>query len=248
MPAITSSGRKINQYTSILAIVAFWMLSAPGAMADGLLYDMPKDGAWVKYDLELVMGKGQQQMKVAGHMIMSVTGTVKENDKTYRWVEFQRGMRAGNREETIFGKVLVPDEHLKKGGKPMEHWGRGWLKDGNGQAKALTMDDLGPLPAFLASPLSDTKDLKKKEIESKLGKLECAGVSGVAKYEERPGRTTVVTFDEIRLHEKAPFGVVSASMNVQTIRENGQARDQGSLTLKLVDTGDDAKTALPENK
>jgi hypothetical protein len=55
-----------------------------------------------------------------------------------------------------------------------------------------------------------------------------------------------VTF-ETRLHEKAPFGVVSSRMTFEMTRD-GKVLQTVDATLKLTDFGTDAETALPDHK
>jgi hypothetical protein len=55
-----------------------------------------------------------------------------------------------------------------------------------------------------------------------------------------------VTF-ETRLHEKAPFEVVSSRMQFDVTRD-GKVQQTIDATLKLTDFGRDAETALPGHR
>ena len=54
-----------------------------------------------------------------------------------------------------------------------------------------------------------------------------------------------VTF-ETRLHEKAPFGVVSCRMQFE-MKRDGKVLQTVDGTAKLIDFGKDAKTTLPDH-
>jgi hypothetical protein len=121
---------------ALLGLFAACLLSPSIALADGLLYQMPKDGAWVKYDMTMDMQAGDAVRTMTGTIRMAAVGTVKENDKTFRWIEFHMVMKMpgqddAGEERTSVAKVLIPEEQLKKGGKPMDNWARGWLKQGD---------------------------------------------------------------------------------------------------------------------
>lgn len=204
--------------------------------ADGLLYQLPKDGVWILYD-----AKGSvNDMELDGSLKMSSVGTATENDEPCRWIEFTMVMNVNGQDSTVNAKLLIPEKHLKEGENPVPNRVRGWIKMGaDSEAVELTDERLGPVQAFLAGPLQDVKKLEPVVVESKLGKLECAGVSGLIEFMER-GRTSKITGD-IRRHAKAPFGVVSVDWRIEV-----DGSEQGKLTLKLNETGTDAESELPD--
>lgn len=51
------------------------------ALADGLLYQLPKDGAFVLYDLDIEMNRGGEKIASKGTFKMSTVGAVMENGK-----------------------------------------------------------------------------------------------------------------------------------------------------------------------
>jgi hypothetical protein len=228
------------------------LISLPtAAVADGLLYQLPNDGSWVRYDMTLEMSRGGQVQKMTGEVTMMVTGTVTENGKACRWVEFKWVQNpppgAQQKGHTTLIKVLIPEENLKTSKDPVKNRVRGWLQErADSGIEALTDDEVGPLPAFLANTLDNGKKLKAKELVTKLGKLECEGVSGSTTFEE--GSKTATVTMEIRKHTKAPFGVVWAKMNYQTKRKDGPMRDRGTLTFTLAEVGKNAKSVLPDSK
>jgi hypothetical protein len=69
--------------------------------------------------------------------------------------------------------------------------------------------------------------------------------TGWIQYEEGDLQAKV-TF-ETRLHEKAPFGVVSCRTQFE-VRRDGKVLHTIDATAKLTDFGTDAQTALPDHK
>jgi hypothetical protein len=75
--------------------------------------------------------------------------------------------------------------------------------------------------------------------------LRCEGVTGWIEYKEGDVHMKV-TF-ETRLHERAPFGVMSCRMQFE-MKRDGKVLQTVDATAKLADFGRDAKTALPDHK
>jgi hypothetical protein len=101
------------------------------------------------------------------------------------------------------------------------------------------------LRVFLAGPPRNSADLDKTEIDGKLGKLECAGATGENEFELED--STVGIRFENRLHEKAPFGLVTGNWKFE-FKNNGQVALSGTYKLTLVDTSTTALSDLPDRK
>ena len=175
---------------------------------------------------------------------MASVGTAREGPEPCRWIEFKMQLKDSGMEHTLIRKLLIPERHLKKGENPTEHVVRGWAKyDNEGVERAVPVH--GRWPAYLAGPVQDERRLEKQLAESKLGALECEGVTGWIQYKEGDLHTKVTY--ETRLHETAPFGVVSGRMQFEVMRA-GKVQQTIDATLKLTDFGRDAETALPDHK
>src|SRR5262249_45897375 len=160
------------------------------------------------------------------------------------WIEFKLHLKDSGMEHTLIRKLLIPEKYLKRGENATEHVVRGWAKyDHEAVARAVPVH--GRWPAYLAGPLQDERKLGKQLVESKLGALMCEGVTGWMQYKEGDVHMKV-TF-ETRLHEKAPFGVVSCRMQFE-MKRDGKVLQTVDATLKLTDFGKDAETALPDHK
>jgi hypothetical protein len=219
---------------------------AQTALADGLIYKLPADGAQVRYDLEIAITG--QDTKVNGSLSVSSVGKATENGEECRWIEFKMIVSNDGQDHAGISKVLIPEKHLGKGKSAAENVIRGWIKEENGEPfeiKDLKAPQAVALRAFLAGPLKNAGELEKKEIDGKLGKLECPGATGEVEFESDIGTITINL--ENRLHEKAPFGLVSAAWKFE-LKNNGQVAVAGTFTLTPTDTSTTALSDLPDKK
>jgi hypothetical protein len=218
----------------------------PTARADGLVYQLPADGTSVRYDTEVtfVNSSGQQNM-LKGSLSISSVGQTTVDDEKCRWIEFKNLTKTDQGERIVIGKVLIPEKDLGKGKSPGDHLIRGWIKQGDMET-AIT--DLKSQPGrmmlvgYLAGPAPNAKELDETEIDSALGKLKCAGVSGDQEFQRDSGSLSI-NFEN-RLHEKAPFGVVSATWKFER-KTNGQTMGSGTVKMTLAEVNTTALTELP---
>ena len=90
-------------------------LTASLARGDGLLYQLPKDGAWVSYEIDLTTDVGERQHTEKGSLRMASVGKTTEQGKPCRWIEVVIEASAGDLEDrykVATVKVLIPEEHL----------------------------------------------------------------------------------------------------------------------------------------
>jgi hypothetical protein len=220
---------------------------SPGiARADGLLYQLPEDGSWVRFESQRTfkLDGMEKRGQGTGTMTMASVGKAVEGSEQCRWVEFKVQLKDIGPEQILIRKLLIPVKYLKRGENPTEHVVRGWAKV-NDEAVERAVPVHGRWPAYLAGPLQDEKKLDQQLVESTLGALKCEGVTGWIQYKEGDLHTKV-TF-ETRLHEKAPFGVVSCRMLFE-VKRDGKVQQTIDAPAKLSDFGKDAKTALPDHK
>ncbi len=235
--------RNLSFRTLVFCTLAL-LLAGSTARADGLFYKLPADKAWVKFDLEFtiagVAGTGSLVMRSVGQ-------TIEDGDKC-RWIEMALDMKLGdNGDHSVMTKVLLPEKNLQKGKVPLERLIRGWYKlgDETKQLTDITDPAVGALATFFCGPLMDAKTLEKQFTESKLGNLECEVVTG--SLSQKIGETNLKVDFENRLNDKAPFGVVSSVLKFEG-KQNDNSVVNGELRLKLVDTGTDAVSALPDHQ
>lgn len=236
------------------ALGALCVLVPATTLAEGLLYQLPEDGTWVRFDLD-VSGSETDGMMVTlvGTLKMSSVGTVDVNGERCRWIEVAIEASANDEPFTQVDKVLIPQKHLAAGKEPLKHVVEAWKKhsmiadgrpreieDSAGRV-ARSLESLRP---FLHGPFRKVKKLDKVPITTKLGKLECAGIRASEVVDQSRGVTVDTTYT-IRLHKKAPFGVVTWEAET-TFEKDGDPLGTGTMELKLLDFGKDAKSAIPD--
>ena len=235
-------------------LVAFVLLvlSAGLAQADGLLYQLPKDGTWATYQLDGTaqkMGKFGIDATDKGTLRIASVGRVTANKQPCRWIEVQLdverniGEQKFKRNEAY--KVLIPEQFLAKNQSPLEdviHAWRQW-EDGKSEQMVNPNNINTPLPLILSKPWENVKHLEKAEVKSKLGSRNCEGVEGT--IELRGERRYEKWELENRLHTDSPFGVVTSRWKLAPRQEGGGAM---TWNLKLVDFGENAKSKMPDAK
>src|SRR5262249_55756126 len=169
--------------------------------------------------------------------------------KKCRWLELKFTMVADGRNETFHGKFLIPEEHLKAGASPLDHVVKGWASQRGGEAKPWKQADEDAKSLFLAlvgGPVKDGKKLPKTQVDGKLGKLDCEGVWGLRLIERRDGKVRVSY--ETRLHDKAPFGVVTARIQFIVLSLDGEVEEVLIGNFLLAEVGKGARSELPDLK
>lgn len=237
-----------------LAAFLLLALSAALARADGLLYQLPKDGRWASYDFDASVKMAETAgMNLKGTLRMASVGQATEEKQPCRWIEIELGtvMTLGENkmEKSETYKLLIPEKFLAKGQTPLEHVVRAWTRSGQAEPKKLDKPNsvaAGPLPIILSGPWKDVKQLDKAEVKSKLGKLACKGVEGTLEF-KMGGEGVMKCKFENRLHADSPFGVVTSHW---TLQPDAGPMKAGPMewNFKLADFGDGAKSKLPDAK
>lgn len=233
--------------TFVLSTLAALIFVTP-IRAQGLLHRLPADGEFVRFEMESTPSneKGEAQKTHKGTLTMSSVGETKVDGKPARWLEIKMEAQTPG-DHTV--KVLVPSERLKAGESPLDHAITGWRKMSEGDPKEITgfkTDNAGALPMLLPGPLTNAKKLPKKIVETALGKLECEGQTGTHAFEPAKDFKSEITY-ETWLHDDAPFGVVSARLDMKTIHINGEGRTW-TMALRLAGVGKGAISELSDKQ
>src|SRR5262249_15879102 len=134
-----------------LATIGGASVLSPGiARADGLLYQLPKDGSWVRFAIQYTFKFDgvEKAAQGTGTMTMAPVGKAREGGEACRWIEFKVKLKDSGTEHTLIRKLLIPEKYLKKGENPTEHVARGWAKyDNEGIERAMPVH--GRWPAYL---------------------------------------------------------------------------------------------------
>lgn len=233
-----------------ILFVTVWMLVAHTARAEGLIYQLPEDKSWARFDCQGagIGSDGNVRIKVTGTVRISSVGRETIEGQPCRWIELESSykFRRGDQEAKLTDviKMLIPEKVLKQGEDPRMHVVKAWRKDFTGTVRELDLNGEGAreirsLDELLSGPLEETKRLESKVIESELGKLECAGWSGRSVQE-----SGAVLATETYLHQESPFGVVRFHYE----KQRGPSGGKRTMTFNLAEHGSDAKTALSENQ
>jgi hypothetical protein len=228
---------------AVLAGVVAW---TQAARADGLIYQLPDDGTGVFYETETSFTRDGQERTVKGTLSISSVGKLTVDNEPCRWIEIKSVTTVDGQERISITKCLIAEKYLKKGEAPGQHLIRGWAKQGNDEPQAikeLSFPRARGLPGYLAGPAPNALELDAVEVDGKLGKLSCKGISGDLEFVRENG--TVRTHFENRLHEKSPFGVVSAGWKTERTT-NGQTMGGRTMKLTLVDINLNALSELAD--
>lgn len=218
------------------------------ARADGLIYQLPDDGMQVRFEMEIDVNVAGQQTSTKGSVSVSSVGQMTIDNEKCRWIEFKMIFKEDDQERLNLAKVLIPEKDLGKGKSPGANLIRAWVKEGD--MPAVEIKDLKDprtiaVAVFLAGPAKNPGELEKVEIDSpKLGKISSAGATGEQEV-DGPGGTQVGINMENRLHEKAPFGLVTANWKFE-LKANGQVALNGTFKLTLADVNTTALSELPD--
>jgi hypothetical protein len=221
-----------------LCLAAAALVWIPGAaQADGLLYQLPKDGSWARYVVETPDGP------IDASLTMASVGRETVDGHDCRWIEVKLEVTNDSGTETWVLKCLVPERHLGRGKDPLSHVVRAWHKRSADEPAMLTnLAERGILPTAIGGPLQEAAELDQEVVRSKLGELACKGITGYNEFQD--GETDVRVTYRTRLNEKAPFGVVNAMITLET-RANGQVTQSRSAKVTLSDYGETALSELP---
>jgi len=246
----------MRNFLTTLLLISF-ALTTQTAFADGLLYQLPEDGAFVVYDLEIEVREGFGKIKGKGKLknirnhigkgtlkIASV-GSVTENGEKCRWIELKMILEMQGQKSVTISKILVPEKYLKEGENAFGKKIRGWVQPKSSDVKVMDKEFSGLVTLILCGPLNEEKKLKSKTVDSKLGKLKCERVSGYKKFKVQgvEWKARLIT----SRHKKVPFGVVSSDIVMET-EETAQIGVDLKWTLTLKEIGKNAKSELPDAK
>jgi hypothetical protein len=187
--------------------------------------------------------------------VSSVGEAIVDGDQC-RWIEVRNVSERDGKESVSLLKMLIPETYLLAGLNPLGHVVKAWsrhpaLNGGEPQEITdLTGEQARPIRAltdmFFGMP-AEVRMLPEETIETRgLGKLKCPGVA--ARYVLTRDKFES-TFDyQVRLHDKAPFGVVTLS-SASIHKEGGVTKVPSYLTvLRLADFGTDATSELPDKQ
>ena len=99
----------------VLTILVFAAAATQAARADGLIYQLPDDGAQVRYDMSVEISAGGQEMNFKGSLTVSSVGQTTVGDDKCRWIEIKMVSVKDGQDQPLTGKMLIPEKELEKG-------------------------------------------------------------------------------------------------------------------------------------
>src|SRR4029077_488600 len=89
--------------------------------ADGLIYQLPANGASVRYDTETTGSFNGQERTFKGSVTISSVGETTVDGEKCRWIEIRMMNKRDDQERVAIAKCLIPEKDLGRGKAPGEH-------------------------------------------------------------------------------------------------------------------------------
>jgi hypothetical protein len=245
--------------------VLLWVFLANAVKADELKAELPADGCWVRY--RCVSKRDGDDGEIEDTDVFSLVGTVMEDGKRCRWVEWKTISTVNGEKETDIFKFLIPERELVESDRPLEGLIRAWRKSENQQAEPLLFNQALRVRSYTGSadftfggimlcvfrgPKRNWRPVdEKRMVEYQRGRLE-VGEGRVARHQA--SRTSPVSGQKIDFcrevtvwsHPHVPFGGAAVRMREELLVDNvlsvAYVRES-----TIEDFGADAQSAIPDN-
>lgn len=250
---------------SFLAV--FCGLIGGRARADGLVFQLPADGAWARYavqtDGEFAFGDGpKQKLALSGTLKIGSVGEVTRSEEKCRWIELKSESKTEGVYPKLILKLLIPEGRLQRGQDPLAHARLTFFDPKPVDKEKITsyidegfnriQYEIDRFRDVFPRPLDNAKSPKRETIETSAGKFEdCEVVAGTSDYDGPllgNGRSVFQATYRIVIHPKAPFGVVTMQIEAEgrEIGNKGTVFIKVKKTLTLVETGKNGVSDLPK--
>lgn len=210
-----------------------------------LLQSLPKDGAWVTFDVNV---KVNDQEFVLNGTARSV-GQAFDGGKQCRFIEYEQTNDNPPAEIPPLGnltwRLLVPEEDFGEGKDPLSKATKKWLKIDKRDAELVESIELRePIFAILfQGPKEKLKiEDKKEKVSWQQGDLECSVISGQNQLEL--GIVKLQMTHRVFRHPSVPFGIAGMQQDMQA--SFGGREEKTRIRVSLRDHGKDAKPKLPD--
>jgi hypothetical protein len=224
----------------VLCVVAASVLlcTSPGLLrGDCLVRVLPKDGGWATFH---VAEKWDDGTESSFYITIKAVGGAMIDDMPCRWIELKFQSDEGKSKGLgSTWKFLIPEEHLGLHSDPLKNAVKTWHKSRDGEIREAR-DAVSPRLHLFISP--EIKNLKKSDRQSTIdwqgGQLACDVIEGSNRSEFK-----VETRYHLSLHEKVPFGVAAARLEI--VDRDGST---GTVNLGITEYGFDGTSDLPDVK
>ncbi len=110
-----------------IAFVVLCSCLPTAVLADGLIYQVPPDGTWVRFQTDGTReAPDGKVVPLTGTITLSSVGVAKVDGEVCRWIEFGGEAKLNDESATQFHKLLIPEKHLGKGQDPLPHVRKAW--------------------------------------------------------------------------------------------------------------------------
>lgn len=229
------------------------VISAP---AGGIIRELPPDGGWVRF---AVVGETKEPGRTAaafsGTLTIRSVGSEIIDGEPCRWIEIETAIEhkaADAPGSSGIFKLLIPEKHLSGAEDPRQHVLRARKKVGDrvvnlmvegADAGAISRLPFMTFPGtafdeFFHAPLPEVGKMEWVRLETPVRRLVCRLIE--ARKPASPGGSTEVT-TKTWLSQSIPFGVAQ----YRYTRSLGSGRSR-TVQLTVTQTGDDAKSAIPD--
>src|SRR5487761_1132377 len=146
------------------------------AFADGLIYQLPEDGAWTRFKVtgDAVPPDGTVKVTLHGTPTVRSVGRAVIDSQPFRWIElesemtFQKGGKPALANELI--KILVPEGDLAKGKNPLAHVVRAYRGMSAETLRELDLTgndarDVQGMDEIFHGPLKEISELPSASVE-----------------------------------------------------------------------------------
>ena len=228
------------------AAFVFFCSAAATARGDGMLYQLPEDGAWVVFDMTGVNKNGDREEKFSGTLRMASVGRTTENGVPCRWIEVTLDVKKSNGDsyEASVSKVLMPDKFLKKGENPLGHAVRAWVRTNDKKPEKMGIRGPAQRPerqSLVGNYRRTVEECQATQRHRRRKQTREVVVRGPKRYNARRQEDRCV--DREPSAHKTPFGVVSS----RWVKTN-QYGHNATFELKLADFGTKAQSELPDQQ
>ena len=242
------------------AILVFIGTICPHALSQSFIFDLPKDGAWAKYENSgSVKIDGNHQYNWEGPVTIRCVGTEYEQMEALRWIEIEQEFRDGKIYQRLVFKVLIPEDEIGMGKDPLSHVRKCWVckesKAGPLNPTRLRMENNSSykklLSQYLAPPICVKSDLAAKEIVLNDKSVICKGISGTLEWRSSTRYISKRTYESY-ISPISPFGLVQSNYEFVDEQELGEPFPKRTTTktstCKLIEFGTGAVSVIPNCK
>lgn len=245
--------------TALLLLLAVAIPASTTFAAGGFLQKLPKDGTWVKYNLEAKVGQAPMA-EMTGTITFRSVGKVVENGEAFRWIEMEfEGEQNGKQKHQVM-KVLVREKDLRPGAETPLKVLRGWnqfLVEGAKQPpkefSELERSANGPVAFYFRVPLKDAKSIKRaRQIFYQKGRFDLAtahaGAGDITLMNDNaPADVKYAARYTVWSHKSVPTGTAAMEIELKMSRKD-KVIVKMTMKFDLQDYGTGAKSALPDKK